>query len=569
LSDLQAHDRTILVVDDEQTNRLLLHTLLERDGFNVIEVENGEQAIEAVTTLHIDIILLDVLMPVMDGYTAASIIKQRIKRFIPIIFLTAKTDEASLAKCIEAGGDDFLVKPFNYLLLTSKLRSMLRIVSLYQNIEEKNKSIHHHNLQMMQEMNVTKKIFEKVSKNDMRGPQTGLKYSMSPKSMFNGDVIMAEKNQTTGLDVLIADFTGHGLSAAIGAIPIADVFHTMTRKCFLFTDTLAEANDKLIDLLPTQMFMACVMFSVDRSNNILSVVNAGLPDVYLYRNNQIIRTFKSRNIPLGISKMSSSQFEVEMQPLEYGDCLYVSTDGVMEAKNRQGEMFGLDRLLAMFSENIPGDELFDSILSRCAEFTDGAEQSDDITLLELCHLPQVSYPHSVEFSNEVREPSNWSLQFDLDIKSLRQFDALPYIMQAVNNLQPLESGRTRLHTILTEMFANALDHGLLKLDSSMKSTPQGYMAFYQEKQQRLEQTDEGNINISLEHTLQDDGLGGRLTLTVIDSGEGYDYKALDLDNNNAYSGRGLKLVSSLCTEMKILGKGNAITALYDWQADQA
>jgi signal transduction histidine kinase len=241
----------------------------------------------------------------------------------------------------------------------------------------------------------------------------------------------------------------------------------------------------------------------------------------------------------------------------------------MESKNRQGEMLGLDRLLAMFSENIPGDELFDTILSRCTEFADGAEQSDDITLLELCHLPHVSYPHSVEFSNEVREPSNWSLQFDLDIKSLRQFDALPYIMQAVNNLQPLESGRTRLHTILTEMFANALDHGLLKLDSSIKNSPQGYMAFYQEKQRRLEQIDEGSINISLEHTLQHDGLGGRLTLTVIDSGEGYDYKAMDLGKNKAYSGRGLKLVSSLCTEMKILGKGNVITALYDWQADQA
>lgn len=569
MSDSQGHSRTILIVDDDQSNRLLLRTLLEHDGYNIIEVENGELAVEAVNTLHIDIILLDILMPVMDGYTTASIIKQRVERFIPIIFLTAKTDDESLAKCIEAGGDDFLIKPFNYLLLTSKLNSLLRIVSLYQNIEEKNRSIQQHNLQMMQEMNVTKKVFEKVSKNDMRGPHTGLKYSMSPKSMFNGDVIMAEKNQTSGLDLMIADFTGHGLSAAIGAIPIADVFHTMTRKCFLFTDTLAEANDKLIDLLPTQMFMAAVMLSVDRSNNILSVVNAGLPDVYLYRNNQIIRTFKSRNIPLGISKMSSSQFDVEMQPLEYGDRLYVFTDGVMEATNPQGEMFSLNRVLDVFAENIPGDDLFDSILARCAEFSDGAEQSDDITLLELCHQPQVSYPHSAEFSNEVREPSNWSLQFDLDIKSLRQFDALPYIMQAVNNLQPLESGRTRLHTILTEMFANALDHGLLKLDSSMKNSPQGYMAFYQEKQRRLEQIDEGTINISLEHTLQDDGLGGRLTLTVIDSGEGYDYESLDLLNDNAYSGRGLKLVSSLCTEMKILGKGNVITALYDWQADQA
>lgn len=554
--------KVVLVVDDDLTNRLVLSALLKESGYKSLVAENGKEAVDVVDENHIDIILLDVMMPVMDGYQAAKIIKSKQTNFIPIIFLTAMTDEAALAKCIDSGGDDFLTKPFNHTLLNAKIDSMLRIAKLYKNIADQNIEIKEKNLQVEQEMVVTKKLFEKIIHNDLRGDKTGLHYSMSPMSMFNGDLILAEKNQTSGFDVLIADFTGHGLSAAIGALPVSDVFHSMTQKCFSFTDMLAEANLKLIELLPTHMFMASGLISVDRSNNVLSVVNAGLPDMYLYRNGKIVHTFKSKNIPLGISKLSSSHFEIEMQTLEYGDRLIAATDGIMEANNPAGEMFGLGRLLKVFEDNQQGDTLFKTILSNCSEFCEGAEQTDDITLLELCHLENIEYKSDEEFPNEHREASDWAIQFSLDIKSLRQFDVLPYIMQAVNQLQPLESGRTSVHTVLTEMFANALDHGLLKLDSSMKDTPQGYMDFYQEKQKRLESMEDGHIQVSLRHEL-DGEAGGRLSLHLMDSGEGYDFKNVDTQKNQ-FSGRGLKLVSSLCTEMKVLGKGNSVMAYYDW-----
>ena len=554
--------KTVLVVDDDLTNRLILCALLKDSGYSYIEAVNGEEAVQAVEEYYIDIVLLDVMMPVMNGYEAAKIIKHRQSRFIPIIFLTAMTDEVALAKCIESGGDDFLTKPFNHVLLNSKIDSMLRIAGLYRSIEDQHNEIKEKNLLIQQEMIVTKKLFEKIIHNDLRGDKTGLKYSMSPMSMFNGDLILAEKNQTSGLDVIIADFTGHGLSAAIGALPVTDVFHSMTQKCFTFTDMLVEVNLKLIELLPTHMFMATGFISVDRSNNVLSVINAGLPDMYLYRKGKIVHVFKSKNIPLGISKLSASQFEIEMQSLEYGDRLIAATDGIMEANNPQGEMFGLGRLLKTFEDNTHSNELFDSVLESCIRFCEGAEQTDDITLLEVCHLEDVEYASDKALQYEHKEASEWSIEFSMDIQGLRQFDVLPYIMQAVNQLQPLESGRTSVHTVLTEMFANALDHGILKLDSSMKNTPQGYMDFYQEKQKRLESMEEGNIQVSLRHELNREG-GGRLSLHLMDSGEGYDFKNANIDKNQ-YSGRGLQLVSSLCTEVKVLGKGNSVMAYYDW-----
>lgn len=557
--------KLVLIVEDDLTNRLVLRALINESGYESIEAENGELAVTAVEQHNIDIILMDVMMPVMDGYAAAKIIKSKCSHFIPIIFLTAITDESALAACIEAGGDDFLTKPYNHILLNSKIQSMLRISELYKNIEKKNRLIEASNIQINQEMRFASKLFNKISSNDLRGEETGLRYSMSSMSMFNGDLILSERNQTSGLDLLIADFTGHGLSAAIGAIPVSDVFHSMTQKCFPFIDMLLEANIKLMELLPTEMFMAGALLSVDRSNNVLSVMNAGLPDIYLYRNDEIYRIFKSKNLPLGIRAVAANQFEIDMEPLQYGDRIFVMTDGIMEATSASAEMFGIKRVLDVFTSSTVNESIFDSILSSCNSFCEGAVQADDMTLLELCHI-EASCPRLLADTLEKFSiPSNWSFSFDLDIETLRKLDVLPYIMQGVNQLLPLQSGRTSIQIILTEMFANALDHGLLNLSSSMKNNPKGYMNFYNEKQKRLESIQNGGIQIKLKHELNTEG-GGRLTLDITDSGEGFDYQSTDITSKNQFSGRGLKLVSSLCTELKVLGKGNSFTVYYDWQA---
>ncbi len=561
-----ADDITVLIVDDDLTNRLVLRALLKESGFASLEAEDGQQAVEVFESNHVDIVLLDVMMPVMDGYQAAKIIKNRSGSFVPIIFLTAMTDETALAKCIEAGGDDFLTKPYNHILLRAKIDSMLRIARLYKKIEEQNVELGRHNARIQQEVNVAKKVFGNMLDHDMRSSRTGLRYSMSPMSIFNGDMILSERNQTNGIDVLISDFTGHGLSAAIGSIPVADIFYTMTQKGFSFTETLSEANNKLLKLLPTQMFMASALISIDRSNNVAVVVNCGLPDLYLCRNGEIIKKFKSQNIPLGITRQTSDSYSIDMTPIEHGDRIIAATDGIMEAENSTGEFYGKERILQSIRDAKSPELLFDKILNDCLEFAQHADQSDDITLLEMCHLETVEYAEKEASPSKEAAPAQWSMEFNLDVESLRHFDILPFIMQGVNGLQSIPNGRSTVHTILTEIYANALDHGVLGLDSSMKDSPDGYMQFYQEKTNRLETYKEGSIRIKLDHELKNEG-GGRLTIQVIDSGKGFDYKNIkkSMDDIDSLSGRGIGLINQLCTEVKFLGKGNEIMAIYEWE----
>lgn len=554
----------ILVVDDDLTNRLVLRALLRESGYQTVEAEDGEQAVTAVKAGGIDIILLDVMMPVMDGYEAARIIKTLTTRFIPIIFLTAMTDEKALAKCIESGGDDFLTKPYNHVLLRAKLESMLRIAALYKKVEIQNVELGRHHDRIQQEMIVAKKAFSAILDSDIRNTYTGLRYSMSPMSVFNGDMILAEVNQTGGVDVLISDFTGHGLSAALGSIPVTDLFSAMTRKGYAFSETLAECNNKLKKMLPTQMFMACAFISVDRNNNVVTVVNCGLPEIFLLRDGKLHRSFKSMNLPLGIIQQTPEKYVYEMETLHYGDRLIALTDGILEAHNAAGEFYGRERIVASMQSTMAPEYLFDKILNDCIMFSAEMEQRDDITLLELCHRETVEFKSQEEVVRTLK-PAQWSMKFGLDMQSLRNFDVLPYVMQGVNGLQSIPGGRSTVHTILTEIFANALDHGVLKLDSAMKNSSEGYMAFYQEKHHRLETFNQGHILIELTHELKPDG-GGKLIIHVADSGDGFDYKNrnVNLDGHTGYSGRGLALLSKLCKEVKFLGKGNAIMAVYEW-----
>jgi CheY-like chemotaxis protein len=554
----------VLIVDDDLTNRLVLRALLKESGYTTIEADNGEKAVAAVMAEHVDIVLLDAMMPVMDGYQAARLIKDQSDHFIPIIFLTAMTDEKALARCIESGGDDFLTKPYNHVILRAKIDSMLRIAKLYKKIESQNVELNKHNARVSQEINVSKKVFSNILNTEAFNSYSGLRCSMSPMSIFNGDMILAERNHSDGLDMMVSDFTGHGLSAAIGSIPVADIFGTMTRKGFSFSETLSECNNKLKKLLPTQMFMAAAFISMDRNNNVVTVVNCGLPELYLYRDGKIVKTFKSLNLPMGIIMQSPDGFSYEMESLHYGDRIIAATDGLMEAQNAQGEYFGKERVLNSINSCKSPDMMFDKLLNDCLTFSSATEQRDDVTLLEICHIENIEPQARVE-SGRSMKPARWSIQFSLDIQSLRNFDILPYVMQGINGLQSIPNGRSTIHTILTEIYANALDHGILKLDSAMKNSPEGYLQYYQEKQARLETMQEGNIQIMLTHELKPEG-GGKLVIHVADSGEGFDYSRMNLnmEQNKGYSGRGMALITRLCKEVKFLGKGNAVMAVYEW-----
>lgn len=130
----------ILVVDDHPSSRMTAVALLSVEGYEVLEAENGQAALDCIVEADPDLILLDVMMPGMDGYEVCRQLKQQEHtRLIPIVFVTALNDRRARLRGIEVGGDDFLSKPFDQLELSARVKSLIRQKRLNEDLDHAGK----------------------------------------------------------------------------------------------------------------------------------------------------------------------------------------------------------------------------------------------------------------------------------------------------------------------------------------------------------------------------------------------------------------------------------------------
>ena len=126
----------VLIVDDHPSSRMTAVALLSIEGYDVLEAESGSAALEVVEQTPPDLILLDVMMPGMDGYEVCRQLKQdEHTRLIPVIFITALNDRRARLRGIEAGGDDFLSKPFDQLELSARVNSLVQQKRLNEDLD--------------------------------------------------------------------------------------------------------------------------------------------------------------------------------------------------------------------------------------------------------------------------------------------------------------------------------------------------------------------------------------------------------------------------------------------------
>lgn len=127
----------ILVVDDSHSIRSFVAKLIAEMGHEAAQAENGQQALDYVKQHDVDLVLMDVEMPVMDGFTATKAIRDfQQENWFPIIFLTGKSDDESYAECINAGGDAYLPKPINPVRVTLQISAMERIYSMRKKLQK-------------------------------------------------------------------------------------------------------------------------------------------------------------------------------------------------------------------------------------------------------------------------------------------------------------------------------------------------------------------------------------------------------------------------------------------------
>jgi CheY-like chemotaxis protein len=564
----------ILVVDDDDMSRELLRAMVEKQGHTPVMAASGREAIAAFMREPPDLVLMDIVMPDLDGYEATEYMRELSgDAFLPVLFITALNDDASLRQCIASGGNDFLVKPFSEDILRAKIDAFAQLRRLFRTIKAQRDEMAGHNRWLKREYEVAEAVFTKVM-HSRALDAPNIKYLVSPQAVFNGDIMLAAYRPSGELHVMVGDFTGHGLSAAIGAIPVADIFHGMTGKGFPIPEIVAEMNQRLTKALPRGLFLAAAMIELDAKSQKLSVWNGGGPDVVATRGDRgaIVHRFASKTFPFAVVETAQMDCSVETVEIESGSYVYMYTDGLLEATNAAGEMFGAARLEGCFGRERDSLPTYDRILNDFQEFREYQQQDDDITLIQIIADPAISSA-TTAVSGDLgpRPAASWRASFAFGIDALRGYDPLPMMLHVLLDAQRLHQHKQRLYMVLAELFLNAVDHGLLGLDSRVKAAPNGFAEYYREKERRMAERNSGSILVEFRHAALESG--GCLTIRVEDGGKGFDFKERlasadkGTGSREGYHGRGILLVRSLCESLSYHNNGTCAEAVYVWSAD--
>jgi len=556
---------TVLVAEDGAADRLLLAQIVRRQGHEVLTAENGEQAVAIFAERRPQLVLLDALMPVMDGFEAARRIKALAgEALVPIIFLTSLNEEEGLVRCLEAGGDDFMAKPYSAVILAAKIRAMDRLRRLQATVLEQRDQITRHHHHLLNEQRVAKAVFDKVAHAGcLNAPN--IRYLQSPYALFNGDLLLAAFTPSGDMHVLLGDFTGHGLPAAVGAMPLAEVFYGMTAKGYGLVETLREMNAKLKRILPVDMFCCALLLKLSFQRATVEVWNGGMPDGYrLSAAGEVLEVLPSRHLPLGILPPEQFDDTTEVIPLAAGERLFLLSDGVVDTGDAQDCLFGVQRLRQVLAANRDPAVLFDEVMQALARF--GGQSRDDISLCDIRMLePDHGMAQAVVYSDSGRSsPLDWSMQFELRGESLGRFNPVPYLVQLLQEIHGLRPSSGRLHSVLSELYSNALEHGVLGLDSGLKRDAEGFSEYYRQRAERLARQVQGVVGIALR--VEPQGAGGRLTIEVRDSGAGFDVAGMLAGEPAAqgFSGRGVSLVRRLAGNAQWLEGGRLARVEFQW-----
>jgi CheY-like chemotaxis protein len=367
-----------LVVDDDPTSRLALRSMVGRAGYLVQTAADGATAIELYARTRFDLVFMDVAMPGMDGREAARRIKTLAgDDFVPVIFVTGATEEAEMAACIEAGGDDFLPKPCSRTLLQARIQAMERI-----------RDLHRRTARMYERLREEQALAESLHTHAVMGRNAraeGVAVSLLPAATFNGDMVLIDHGPDRTLNLLIGDFTGHGLVAALGALPAAEAFRTMTRKGLPGPTLLCELNALMLRLLPRGKFLAATLVSIPPALDGARIWNCGMPPALLLRHGACTR-IESAHVPLGVTRLAPADFTGETPHTAAGDTLLLASDGVFETDSPDGVQFGVAAVEALLLAT-PIDAVPERLAAALARHRQDAAQADDVSFATVALTP--------------------------------------------------------------------------------------------------------------------------------------------------------------------------------------
>jgi serine phosphatase RsbU (regulator of sigma subunit) len=380
----------VLLVDDEPFNIDLLEQELSGLGLELIAASNGREALDCVAELPPDMIFLDLMMPVMDGFGVLEALQaNELWREIPVVIISASNDLVNIVRGIEMGATDFLPKPFEPAILNARLNSGLEKKRLRDMEKRYLKSLE-------RELEIGREIQSGFLPTVIpQPPGWQIKAHFQAAREVAGDFYDVFQVGSGKVGLLLGDVTDKGVGAAM----YMALYRTILRTSML-SDTFAEdmeaeecatpeqcllqavrlANRYIFKLHDSAMLATLFFAILNTETGDLCYVNAGHDPPCHLRGNEI----QAQVQPTGpiVGAIEDATYKVETLKLVSGDSLVMYSDGVTDAQDISGERFGSDRFQALLQgpSNSPSDT-FAGVLSALEEHFADANQFDDVTML--------------------------------------------------------------------------------------------------------------------------------------------------------------------------------------------
>lgn len=557
-----------LVVDDKELDRLILKSILDKKGFQVAFANDKKTALEEYKRDKPDIIFMDYYLEHNTGVDVSVLIRDiPEEQYVPIIFVSEANNEDVLVKCLYGGGDDFISKPVNETLLQAKVESLLRVKSIYDEVLKEKKLINKLNDIHKKDLTDADKVIYNIHSPLFDKP-SHFNYTFLPQNILSGDLICSAINPSGQYMVIAGDNTGHGTPAAIGTLIVSEIFYSMVRKGFDIIHIVDEINKKLCRLLPIDRFFASTIIEIDENFEFAKVWNAGMPETIICdAYGSIKNKIKSMSPALGIMPFKAAEIIPQNIKLYHGDYIYAFSDGITEACNKHGDFFGQTGIEDLIESAPIDNNRYKYIENEFNKYTEGVAQLDDILLIEIKCIKGKGTNKNISRANDHVSALNWHSEICFESEAIRNNNPIPLLIHLLSEVQGLGKHRQKIFLILTEMYSNALEHGILDLDSSLKQVDDGFAHYYKLRQERLDSLEDALLTVKVDSKQEEEN--GVITICFEHNGKEYQGEAIDdaykqsLKTNNKTSGRGMALLYELCRTVEFNKNGKQVIVEYE------
>jgi sigma-B regulation protein RsbU (phosphoserine phosphatase) len=411
---------SLLVVDDSEANRDMLARRLQRKGYTVTLAEGGRRALELIGQQRFDLVLLDIIMPDLNGMDVLRSVRQSHSAAdLPVIMVSAKDESEDIVEGLKSGANDYVTKPLDLPVVLARVQTQLslkravdQIKQLEHDLGQRNRDLEAINVElaaanqelvvanerMRRDLKAAAKIQEALLPSAVP-IDTGANFAwlFKPCTELAGDTLNVFPLGDDYVGMYVLDVVGHGVAAALLAVAVSHALSPMGSSSLLWDGeegngrrvaSPAEVATQLNRAFPwdsaAEQFFTLVYGVLNLRTWEWRYVSAGHPPPILLTRDAAtpVPLTGASGLPIGLGETGYQEEVVTLRP---GDRLYIYSDGVPEAMNTAGVQFGTKRMMAALSES-RGQTLTESLAglwNGVEAWCAGAGLHDDVSLLSL------------------------------------------------------------------------------------------------------------------------------------------------------------------------------------------